>query len=86
MIFHEYRLPADNSHEISCLILYLLKKRQNFKLLSAAKYRWCFKGYIYNLRIFCFLLYMEVYGINNPMDVASLDPMGLIGRIYVGEH
>ena len=37
MIFHEYRLPADDSHEIS-----ILKKRQNLKLSSAANYRWCF--------------------------------------------
>ena len=30
MILHENRLPADDSHEISCLICYLLKKRQIF--------------------------------------------------------
>ena len=30
MIFHENRLPADDSHEISCLILLFLKKLQNF--------------------------------------------------------
>ena len=44
MKFHENRLPADDSHEISCLISYFLKKWQNFKLSSAAKYRWRFKG------------------------------------------
>ena len=32
MIFNENSLPADDSHEISCLIRYFLKKRQNFKL------------------------------------------------------
>ena len=25
-------------------------------------------------------------GANDPQGVASLDPMGLIGRIYVGDH
>ena len=44
MILHENRLPADDSHEISCLIGYFRKKRQNLKLLSAANYRWRFKG------------------------------------------
>ena len=34
MIFYEKCLPADNSHEISCLIC--LKKQQNLKLSSAA--------------------------------------------------
>ena len=48
MIFHENRLPADDSHEISCLICYFLKrgkiqvmpymlffkKRQNLNLSS----------------------------------------------------
>ena len=40
MIFHENRLLADDSHEISCLITYylFLKKRQNLKLSSAANY------------------------------------------------
>ena len=42
MILHENRLPADNSHEISRLIGYFLKKRQNLKLSSAANYRWRF--------------------------------------------
>ena len=40
MIFHENRLPVDNSHEISCLICYFKKKRQNLKMSSAANYRW----------------------------------------------
>ena len=43
MILHENRLPADDSHEISCLI-----KRHNLKLLSAANYRWRFMGYLVN--------------------------------------
>ena len=45
MIFHENRLPADDSHEISCLICVFLKKQQNLKLSSAANYRWCFMCY-----------------------------------------
>ena len=43
MILHENRLPADDSHEISCLIGYFKKKRQNLKLSSAANYRWHFR-------------------------------------------
>ena len=43
MILDENRLPADDSHEISCLFLFL-KKRQNLQLSSAANYRWRFKG------------------------------------------
>ena len=31
MIVHENRLPADGSHEISCIIWLFLKKRQNLK-------------------------------------------------------
>ena len=42
MILHENRLPADDSHEISCLIGYISKKRPNLKLSSAANYRWRF--------------------------------------------
>ena len=30
MVLHENCLPADDSHEISCLILLFLKKRQIF--------------------------------------------------------
>ena len=38
-------MPADDSHEISCLICYFEKKKQqNLKLSSAANYRWRFKG------------------------------------------
>ena len=44
MIFHENCLPADDSHEISYLICYFWKKQHNFKLSSAANYRWRFKG------------------------------------------
>ena len=43
MILLENRLPADDSHEILCLICYL-KKRQNLQSSSAANYRWRFKG------------------------------------------
>ena len=42
-ILHENFLPADDSHELSCLIIFLfffLKKRQNLQLSSAANYRW----------------------------------------------
>ena len=45
MIFHENRLPADNSHEVSCLNLFL-KKQQYVKLSSAANYRWRCMGKI----------------------------------------
>ena len=45
MIFYENRLPADDSHEILYLNWIFLKKRQNFKLSSAANCRWRFKGY-----------------------------------------
>ena len=44
MISYENRLPADDSHEISYLICYFGKKRQNLILSSAANYRWRFKG------------------------------------------
>ena len=42
MILHENHVPADDSYEISCLILLFLKKQQNLKLSSAANYRWRF--------------------------------------------
>ena len=42
MIFHENRLPADDSQEISCLIC---SKYQNLKVSIAANYRWRFMGY-----------------------------------------
>ena len=38
MIFHENRLPADDSHEMSCLICYFFEKAAKLKLLSAANY------------------------------------------------
>ena len=31
MIYHENRLPADDSHEISCLICYFWKSRKILK-------------------------------------------------------
>ena len=43
MLFHENRLPADDSHETSCLFV-VFEKAANFKLSSAANYRWRFKG------------------------------------------
>ena len=42
MILHENRQPADDSHEISYLICFFLKKQQNIQLASAANYRWRF--------------------------------------------
>ena len=45
MKLHENRLPADDYHEISCLIIFIfLKKRQNLQLSSAANYRLRFEG------------------------------------------
>ena len=45
MILHEnHLLPTDDTHEISIPYWLFLKKRQNFKLSSAANYRWRFKG------------------------------------------
>ena len=45
MIFHENRLPADDSRETLCLICFVfLKKKQNLKLSSAANYRCRFMG------------------------------------------
>ena len=32
MIFHEIRLPAEDSYEISCFIYYFEKKQHNLKL------------------------------------------------------
>ena len=40
IMFHENRLPADDSHENIIPFLLFLKKRQKSKLLSAANYRW----------------------------------------------
>ena len=47
MILHEHRLPADDSHE------FLLKKRQNLKLSSAANYMWRFKGQVVKIPEIC---------------------------------
>ena len=44
MISNENHLPADDSHEISMPYLLFLKKQQKLELLSAANYRWHFKG------------------------------------------
>ena len=49
MIFHENRLRADDSHEISCLIC--IEKGENLKLTSAANYKWCFMCYFPFLKI-----------------------------------
>ena len=43
MIFHENRLPADNSHEISCFFV-ILEKGKHLKVSSAANYMWRFMG------------------------------------------
>ena len=43
MIFHENRLPVDDSHEYHALFVIFEKENQNFKLSSAANYRWHFK-------------------------------------------
>ena len=42
MIFYENRLPADDSHEISCLICYFRKKAK-FEIVASANYRLRFK-------------------------------------------
>ena len=44
MILYKNRLPADDSHEITCLIFLFLKKQQNLQSSSAANYRCHFKG------------------------------------------
>ena len=33
MIFHENRLPADDSHEISCLICFFFEKAAKFEIV-----------------------------------------------------
>ena len=45
MVLHENRLPADDIHEMPCLILLFLKKQRNLKVSSAENYRWHFNGY-----------------------------------------
>ena len=37
MIYHETRLPADNSHEISCLICNFCKKAVKFEIVIICK-------------------------------------------------
>ena len=47
MVFHKNYLPADDSHEISCLFVIFekrKKKKQHMKLASTANYRWRFMG------------------------------------------
>ena len=50
MNFHENGLPADDYHEISCLICYIMpylfffEKLQNFKMSSAANFSFRFIG------------------------------------------
>ena len=49
MIFHENRLPEDDSHEISCLIcLFAFFKQQNLKVSSAANYRWRYRAHFHD--------------------------------------
>ena len=43
MIFHENRLPADDSHEYHALFV-IFVKATNLQLSSAPNYRWRFKG------------------------------------------
>ena len=43
MIFHENRLPADDSHEISRRIRYF-GKAASMKFSSTVSYRWRFMG------------------------------------------
>ena len=37
-------------------------------------------------KIFLSFSHYKSIGANNPRDVANLDPMGMVGRIYVGDH
>ena len=37
-------------------------------------------------KIFLSFSHYKSMGVNDPQGVASLDPSGLIGRIYVGVH
>ena len=67
MIFHENRLPADDSHEISCLICYFLKKQQNLKMLSAANYRWRFEVNSIFFENFYVMPLLANRGIQNPL-------------------
>ena len=54
MIFHENRLPADDSHEISCLICYFWKKAAKFEIVVCSKLKVALYGLvIYLLLISC---------------------------------
>ena len=37
-------------------------------------------------KIFLRFSHYESMGVNDPRGIANLDPKGLIGRIYVGDH
>ena len=37
-------------------------------------------------KIFKFFPHYKSKGDNDPRDVANLDPRGMVGRIYVGDH
>ena len=37
-------------------------------------------------KIFLSFYHYKSVGANDPWGVASLDPRGLIGRIYIGDH
>ena len=49
MIFHENRLPADDSQQTILMkyqtLFVIFEKAKNLKLSSAANHRWCFKSY-----------------------------------------
>ena len=37
-------------------------------------------------KIFLGFSHYKSMGANDPRDVANLDPRGMVGRIYVGDH
>ena len=37
-------------------------------------------------KIFLCFSHLKSMGVHDPQGVASVDPRGLIGRIYVGDH
>ena len=53
MVFHETHLPADDSHEISCLISYFGKKAAKFEIVVCCK----LKVALYGLNYFTKLEY-----------------------------
>ena len=58
-MFHENRVPADDSHEISFLIC-IFEKRQNLKLSSAANYRCRFKGWdFYEAKSQAYIVFLQ---------------------------